>query len=125
MRLTKNFTLAEFACKDGTPVPDDKIDIVRQLAQNLQILRDYLESPIKINSGYRTEAYNKRIGGASRSQHVQCTAADIVVMGFTPKYVQDSIEKLITEGKMAEGGMGRYQTFTHYDVRGRRSRWQG
>lgn len=125
MRLTKNFVLSEFACKDGTPVPNDKIELIKELAENLQILRDHVEKPIRINSAYRTEEYNQRIGGAPRSQHVACRAADIVVIGMLPNIVQDTIEDLIESGKMAEGGMGRYGTFTHYDIRGYRARWQG
>ena len=35
----------------------------------------------------------------------------------------DTIERLIREGKMEDGGMGRYSTFVHYDVRGSRARW--
>tara|TARA_Y100001938_G_scaffold128488_1_gene182291 strand:+ start:117 stop:494 length:378 start_codon:yes stop_codon:yes gene_type:complete len=125
MQLTKNFNLSEFACKDGTPVPVEMRPRIKLLAENLQTLRDYIEKPIRINSAYRTEEYNARIGGATRSQHVKCTAADIVAVGLDAKQVQDAIEYLITAGKMDEGGMGRYSNFTHYDVRGYRSRWEG
>ncbi len=123
MKLTENFNLSEFACKDGTPVPDDMIPRIELLAENLQVLRNYLEKPIRINSGYRTLEYNALIGGVPNSQHVKCTAADIVVPDMPAKEVQDAIEYLITAGKMEQGGLGRYNSFTHYDIRGYRARW--
>lgn len=125
MKLTQNFNLSEFACKDGTPVPEEKIERIQILAEQLQVLRNYLEKPIRINSAYRTEEYNRQIGGVSNSQHVQCNAADIVAVGLDAKQVQDAIEYLITAGKMQQGGLGRYASFTHYDIRGYRARWEG
>ena len=43
MKLTKNFSLSEFACKDGTTVPYQYMPNVQELANNLQVLRDYLQ----------------------------------------------------------------------------------
>ena len=77
MQLTKNFQLSEFACKDGTPVPDEYLDNVKELAKELQVLRDFLESPLRINSAYRTKTYNKSVGGAEKSKHLVAMAADL------------------------------------------------
>ena len=98
---------------------------VQLLAENLQILRDTLEIPIRVISGYRSPAYNTKIGGAKRSQHMLAKAADIKIAGMTPAEVKAAIEKLIKSGDMHPGGVGLYTTFTHYDVRGRNARWQG
>ena len=124
-QLTENFMVEEFACKDGTAVPFELYDNVSELANNLQVLRDELGKPIKIMSGYRSPEYNIRIGGARKSQHMQAKAADIRVKGIGPARLADKIEQLIAEGKMKKGGVGRYPTFTHYDVRGRNARWNG
>lgn len=124
MQLSKNFTLEEFACHDGTCVPDSLMNNVKLLAQNLQVLRDFINKPIKINSGYRTPAHNARLHGASKSQHLLAQAADIVVQDTTPAELAQAIQQLIAAGKMKEGGLGRYKTFTHYDVRGKRARWK-
>ncbi len=51
MKLTKNFSLSEFACNDGSEFPLDVIENIKELAINLQILRDYIAMPIAINSG--------------------------------------------------------------------------
>lgn len=123
MKLTKNFLLTEFACHDGTPVPAKYIPHVQELADNLQVLRDHIAEPIHINSGYRTKAYNKRIGGAPASQHLLAKAADITSKNFTPKQVKQAIDKLIKEGKMKNGGVGLYPGFVHYDCRDTPARW--
>lgn len=124
-QLTKNFADWEFRCHDGTDVPSELLVNLSRLAVNLQALRDDVGEPIFILSGYRTPAHNKAIKGAKNSQHVKAMAADIVIKSLTPKQVADRIEKLIKAGKMQPGGLGRYATFTHYDVRARKARWRG
>lgn len=125
MKLEENFALSEFRCKDGSDVPEELMDNVKLLAENLQVLRNELGRPIRIISGYRSPKYNRRIGGARRSQHMTAKAADIKVSGMSPAEVKAVIVRLIKEGKMHTGGIGLYKTFTHYDVRGRNARWYG
>lgn len=123
MRLTPNFTLSEFASKCGRPTPENVIPNIRMLAENLQALRNELGRPIRINSGYRSPEHNRAVGGASLSRHVVGDGADVVVTGMTPAQVAATIERLISEGKMRQGGLKAYATFTHYDCRGVRARW--
>ncbi|SFO12410.1 Peptidase M15 [Capnocytophaga haemolytica] len=125
MQLTKDFTLEEFACHDKarTPVPTQYVANVKRVAQSLQVLRDYLKKPIVINSGYRTEEHNKAVGGSPNSQHKVGKAADICVEGMTPYQLHQTIERLIAEGKMQQGGLGLYNNFVHYDIRGVKTRW--
>jgi uncharacterized protein YcbK (DUF882 family) len=124
--LTEHFDLEEFNCKDGTPVPTEWIPRVKELCQNLEVLREYLGgNPVSIVSGYRTLSYNKKCGGALKSQHMEARASDIRVSGYTPEQVATAIKKLISLGKMKQGGVGLYGTFTHYDTRGTAARWSG
>lgn len=123
MQLTENFNLAEFSCKDGTPVPKELLPNAKELAKNIQVLRDYLEEPVHITSAYRTPVYNARIGGAKKSQHLLAKAGDLTVKSKTPKQLAKVIEKLIAEGKMKQGGIGIYAGFVHYDIRGKAARW--
>ena len=125
MKLAENFSLWEFRCKDGTDVPDEYMENVQKLADNLQVLRDVVGKPIRVISGYRSPKYNRRIGGARKSQHMTAKAADIKISGRTPAEVKELIVSLIKEGKMHKGGIGLYKTFTHYDIRGRNARWYG
>lgn len=123
MELTTNFDLSEFACRDGTHVPTKYLFNVKELAENLQVLRDYLGESVHINSSYRHPAYNKMIGGKPKSQHLTASAADITTKSKTPKQLAAVIEKLIAEKKMKQGGLGVYPGFVHYDIRGTKARW--
>lgn len=115
-KLSDNFTVSEFRCKDGS----DKILIDTELVNILQKIRNHFGKPVTINSAYRNATYNKKIGGASRSQHVYGTATDIVVQGVKPELVAQYAEYLMPN----KGGIGLYSTFTHVDVRANRSRWK-
>jgi uncharacterized protein YcbK (DUF882 family) len=123
MQLTQNFSLQEFACKDGTQVPAELLPNVQKLAAQLQILRDYLGESIHINSGYRSPEHNKKVGGKKASQHLLAKAADITVKSKTPKQLAAIIEKLISDGKLKFGGMGVYPGFVHVDIRNGKARW--
>jgi uncharacterized protein YcbK (DUF882 family) len=123
MRLTENFELDEFASRDGAETPADVIENLKEVANNLEIIRSNLKSPIRINSGYRSPSHNKRIGGATNSFHVKGMAADIVVDGYTPEEVFATLEILMRSGKIKKGGLKRYRTFVHYDIRGVIKRW--
>lgn len=124
MKLTKNFSLSEFDCKDGTKVPSTFIPNAKEVAKNLQVLRDYLDVPIRITgSGYRTPSHNAKVKGAKNSQHLTCSAADINADGITPKELAIHIEHLILNHKMKQGGIGIYKGFIHYDIRGKKARW--
>ena len=124
-KLTKNFSLKEFRCKDGTDVPDEYMDNVQELADNLQVLRDHLGKSIRVISGYRSPKYNRKIDGARRSQHLTASGADIKITGLLPVQIKVIILDLIREGKMKEGGIGVYKGFLHYDIRGKKVRWYG
>lgn len=123
MKLTENFHLNEFASKDGAETPCEAQVNLKELALNLQALRDELGLPIVINSGYRSPAHNKRVGGAKSSQHLLGKAADIRVPGVEAREVYAKIEQLIKKGNMKNGGLGKYANFTHYDVRDTPARW--
>ena len=94
MKLSEHFTLAEL-CKtsyhtaDGNIPSHVHIENLKRLCGWLEMLRDewnkrYGEGndPIFINSGYRSEAVNKAVGGAKGSNHLTGCAADIRVAGM-------------------------------------------
>ena len=117
VKLSKNFTVKEFACSDGT----DTVFISLALVNLLQKIRNHFGKAVIINSAYRTEAHNKSIGGATYSQHKYGLAADIHINGVTPKEIAAYVETLMP----SSGGIGIYQSFVHVDVRRVKSRWNG
>lgn len=134
-KITPHFSAEEFACKDKdrTPYPAAWVESrLRPLCELLEIIRTRLGHPMRIMSGYRTEAYNRRIGGARASQHVQGRAADIRVDGVAPAKVHAAVLALYRDGTLRAprayiGGLGEYPTFTHVDVRygEKLARWSG
>jgi hypothetical protein len=128
-----NFSYAEFACKDGTPVPRSAYKGLDHLCQNyLEPMRKKFGA-IYITSGYRHQAYNSAIGGASASVHIydysgrdgSAVAADIVCQTGTPSQWADYAASL------GAAGIGSYPRsgFTHIDNRDRmgwpKSTWTG
>ena len=93
-RLSQHFTLGEL-CKTSAKTQDGNIPSHIHI-ENLKRLCGWLEElrrrwnniygegddPIIINSGYRTEAVNKAVGGAPTSNHLTGCAVDIHVYGI-------------------------------------------
>ena len=104
-RLSPHFTLAEM-CKTSAKTADGRsaqgdallaknipshvhIENLKRLCGWLEMLRSEWnkcygegDDPIIINSGYRSEAVNKAVGGAKGSNHLTGCAADIRVAGM-------------------------------------------
>lgn len=115
--LSKNFKVREFRCRDGS----DTIFIAPKLVEVLQKVRDRIGKPLVISSGYRTESYNKEIGGVDYSQHKYGTAADVRCTGVKPEIIKEIAEEILGD----TGGVGLYPWGVHIDVREIKSRWNG
>ena len=112
-KQVKHFKVREFACRHCGQVRLN-IDLLLKLEQ----LRTKT-GPLVINSGYRCPTHNKNINGAKNSQHIQGRAADIRATNMTPNIVATYAEQVGFDG------IGKYQNFTHVDVRGYKARWRG
>jgi len=121
--MTKNFSKSEFESKCGRDMPEEVYFNVVKVANQLQYLRDYLGKPIRVNSAYRSPEHNAKIGGVPKSQHLLGKAADIVVKDMPTDVLYQYIEDAISNGEMLQGGLGLYDTFVHYDIRGTKARW--
>lgn len=80
IKLTENFTLEEL-CVTDTGLENVPNDCQKE---KLQILASMILQPIRnkwgrirVNSGFRSESVNHKIGGSATSQHCQGEAADI------------------------------------------------
>jgi hypothetical protein len=90
MNLTRNFTLAEMvhsttAIRNNIDNTPKDIVIIRNLThlcqKVLEPLRDHMDCPIRVSSGYRSPELNKLVKGSKSSQHCLGQAADLVVHG--------------------------------------------
>jgi hypothetical protein len=87
LKLTNNFYLKEFIISQEAErhgyrnEPNEKqIENLRLLCVNvLQPMREIIEVPIFINSGFRSFDVNAAVGGKFNSQHLEGKAADFVV----------------------------------------------
>lgn len=121
-QISKNFQYKEFDCHGrgccSTTIIDEK------LVEYVQRIRDHFGKPVTITSPYRCEVHNRRVGGATKSYHMQGKAADIVVQGVSSREVAKYAESI---GIL---GIGLYETsadgyFTHIDTRTTKSFWYG
>ena len=114
-KLSKNFAVSEFACKDGS----DEILIDDKLVTFLQKIRDWAGNSVVITSAYRNPTYNKKVGGASTSYHTKGQAADIVVKGKKPIEVARYAQSINAKG------IGCYNDdlFVHIDTRTSKFYW--
>lgn len=107
-KISENFKVSEFQCKDGS----DKVLIDTYFVKHyLQDIRNHFRAPVYINSAYRTPEYNKKVGGATNSYHMKGRAFDIRVKGYAPAEVAEYAKKIGIKGII------KYGTFVHIDSR--------
>ncbi len=139
--VTENFAVEEFACHDGTPYPSEWIEPwLLPLCQLLEVIRAKAGGgPMMVDSGYRTEEYDRRIyerhmaalatagkpndhlvAEPTSSEHPRGRAADIKRPGMTAVALFNLILGLYEAGELSQlGGVGLYTDFVHVDVRPR------
>lgn len=116
MSLWKGFKRKEFACKCGCGF--DAVDA--ELLIVLKELKEHFSGrAVILNCACRCPKHNAKVGGKPKSQHLFGKAADVRVKGILPSIVADYLESKYTDMY----GIGRYQTFTHIDVRPNKARW--
>jgi len=119
MQLSKNFKLSEFTSGDNAFFSHSALENLPLLVNDLEVIREALgNNEITITSGFRSEKHNKKEGGSTNSYHMLGMAADFKVKGVTPSQVRSTIYKLMENGSITLGGVGSYNSFTHFDIRG-------
>lgn len=115
--ISKYFSRQEFACKCGCGFAT--IDV--ELIEVLQTLRYKFNKSVTITSACRCNEYNERVGGSYGSKHKQGIAADIVVEEVSASEVYRYLDNAYPH----KFGIGKYDEFTHIDVRANKARWKG
>lgn len=81
MKIGKYFTLDELTATgtgiENNPNSSALVNLRNLVESILDPAREKLGMPIKVNSGYRSQAVNSKIGGAKNSQHLKGEAADL------------------------------------------------
>lgn len=103
----KYFKQEEFTCKCGC----GGCDISQNLVNKLNTVREILGKPIKINSGFRCEDHNRKIGGSATSSHLRGLAVDI--RANESSYRHELLKVLYFVGF---NRIGIDETFIHVDI---------
>jgi hypothetical protein len=98
MKLTNNFTLAEFNFRN-LPLDEQLTANAQALAENLQAVRDFLGKPVGVSSWYRPTTINRQAKGSKTSQHLHGEAVDFYVKALDVAGLDD-LFKLIIDGKI-------------------------
>lgn len=105
--MAKYFKETEYACKCGC----GKSELSVLMLEKLDALRELLNRPIIINSAYRCQEHNKKIGGTPDSSHTKGYAVDIRATSSREKY-----EVISGAIKLGVNRIGVYSNFIHIDI---------
>ncbi len=76
--ITPNFSRAEMSCRCGC----GRHEMDGEFMQMPQILRDEMQGPLRVSSGFRCEDHNEMVSTTGRTgPHTQARASDILISG--------------------------------------------
>lgn len=104
----KYFNYKEF---DSPDEPGSGKKMSEELLHMLDAARKKFGKPIKINSGYRSEAHNKKVGGVESSSHLKGLAADISCTNSVDRF---NLYDVLREVGFKRIGVAR--SFIHVDI---------
>ncbi|MEN8715340.1 MAG: D-Ala-D-Ala carboxypeptidase family metallohydrolase [Verrucomicrobiales bacterium] len=113
--------------RDGVPNELPPKSYWPRIAKTLKVadeIRHKLGKPLyRINSAYRSPAYNAACSGAAtRSYHMNNQALDLIFTGGPA--AASEVAKKLREDKFFKGGIGTYANFIHIDTRGFNATWE-
>lgn len=105
MLLSNHFRVSEFFNSNKSKslgiknIPDDALaldyvlDNLVRVCSVLELIRTYIDSPIRITSGYRSSLLNKAVGGAITSNHLNGCAVDFQFIN--PRPSKDTYDAIV------------------------------
>ena len=112
MLITPNFSTSEMACSHC-----QKADMDEEFMRVLQSIRDEMQRPLKITSGFRCEKHNAKVSSTGKNgPHTFGKAADILISGA------DAMRLFAVAQKHGVSGVGMSQRgdhskrFVHLDI---------
>ena len=108
---------------NNKPSVQQMINLVYLAAFILEPLREAMNEPIKIGSGFRSKELNRAVGGVQNSQHMKGQAADLCIDGDRAKgrkwfeYIRDNLpfDQLIWEKNPKTGSEWVHVSFVYQD----------
>ena len=116
--MNLNFKISELTYSETANIykinnmPDIKSldNMLELICYCLQPIRDKLQKPMTITSGFRCSKVNNLVGGANNSQHAKGQAVDFIVKDMTPIQVVDFIKN---SGIEFDQLINEYNKWTH------------
>ena len=102
--------------------PDDLWPNVENLLIAIDEIQNRLADNVSFNSIYRNPDYNACVEGVSNSQHLVFNALDFSVAGGNTNEWHAVASQVRSDGYFS-GGIGKYNSFIHIDVRGHNVDW--
>lgn len=100
MKIGKYFTQKEFEHSNtavakciSNKMNAEQLENAKFIVQTIcDPLREWLGKPLKLNSGFRSLALNKAIGGSLTSQHMKGEAVDLPIDANAFHWIKDNLE---------------------------------
>jgi uncharacterized protein YcbK (DUF882 family) len=128
-KLLDSFTLSDMACNTTPEILHFTPDMFDFMVK-VRDYRKWYNRPMKVNSWFRTTAYNKLIGGEENSMHLKGRALDFALPDeyFLFSKGRQALFIINCRNKWHEicggyGGFGIYDDFIHIDDREVKSDW--
>ena len=109
----------------------DRLVITQGFFEHMELLEELrmeVGFPVIINSGYRCPVHNTIVGGSLGSWHMKF-ATDVRpawVPGIDDEKFLRRLQAMYnTAEELGFGGLGKYSTFIHCDMRPNKARWAG
>ena len=97
-QVSQHFSLDELTKTETGLANDPGLAVagnMYRLAETLEQIRELLDCPLRINSGYRSEEVNRKVNGSKTSAHLWARAADFVPVGMP---IAEAFERIRKSG---------------------------
>ena len=126
--LTKNISKHELKCHCGNcevyiQSHEPIIPIVQDCCDYFAKMTGVDKVSLKITSAARCQPHNRSVGSNDESQHIRCSAMDIQIFSQGMQVSPDKVYHYFDARFPDACGVGKYETFTHFDTRTEYARW--
>lgn len=121
-QISKHVWRHEVVCQCGCGFDAADIELINEIEECVAHFEKDLDIEhlaVTFNSWCRCPAHNHIVGGGKRSQHPLASAVDFTIERVPSDKVADYLDEKYPDSH----GVGRYDTFTHFDRRRTRARW--